>query len=108
MSQSLEALRANWNYPTRVLFGVGRIAELPEVCRAAKILRPLLVTDSGLAKLPMVQNVLQINAAAGIPTGLFTDVQPNPVWRNVAEGLIAYRAGGHDGVPRRRQSAGCW
>jgi alcohol dehydrogenase class IV len=95
---NLDALRANWNYPTRVLFGIGRIAELPETCRAAGILRPLLVTDPGLAGLPMVKSVLDANEAAGVPTALFTDVQPNPVWRNVEAGVKAYRDGGHDGI----------
>ena len=40
------APRANWNYPTAIRFGAGRIAELPEACRAAGIARPLLVTDT--------------------------------------------------------------
>lgn len=91
-------MRGNWNYPTSVRFGVGRIAELPEACRAASIRRPLLVTDRGLAATEMVKSVLATNEAAGIPTGLFADVQPNPTWSNVAAGLEAYRAGGHDGV----------
>jgi alcohol dehydrogenase class IV len=98
MKSSLEALRANWNYPTSVRFGVGRIAELPDACRTAGIKRPLLVTDPGLAKLPMIQNALAINDAAGIPTTLFQDVQPNPVWRNVENGIRVYREGHHDGV----------
>ena len=98
MTQPLESFRANWNYPTSVRFGVGRISELPEACRVAGIQRPLLVTDAGLAKLPMIADIRAANEAAGIPVGLFADVQPNPVWRNVAEGVRAYREGGHDGV----------
>ena len=45
------ANRANWNYPTAIRFGAGRIAELPDACKAAGIMQPLLVTDAGLAKL---------------------------------------------------------
>src|SRR5579863_5293395 len=91
-------MKANWNYPTRILFGAGRIAELPEACRENRITRPLLVTDRGLAGLPMIRTILERNDAAGIPTALFSDVQPNPVWSNVEEGLRRYREGGHDGV----------
>ena len=41
-------LKANWNYPTRVWSGPGRIAELGAACADLGIRRPLLVTDSGL------------------------------------------------------------
>jgi len=46
-----ETLRGNWSYPTSIRFGVGRIAELAEACKASGIERPLLVTDPGLAGL---------------------------------------------------------
>ena len=45
--------RANWNYPTAIRFGAGRIAELAEACRAAGMSAPLLVTDPFLATQPM-------------------------------------------------------
>ena len=48
-------LRGNWNYPTTVRFGAGRVSELGEAVKAAKIANPLFVTDLGLAKLPVVQ-----------------------------------------------------
>src|SRR5690606_11244328 len=51
--------KANWNYPTSVRFGAGRIAELPDALAAAGIKRPLLVTDAGLANLPVTQNTLK-------------------------------------------------
>jgi len=98
MTPTIDTLRGNWNYPTSIRFGMGRIAELPEACRLAGMTRPLLVTDPGLASLPMINEALAANEAAGLPTGLYTNVQPNPVWRNVEEGIQAYRAGGHDGV----------
>jgi alcohol dehydrogenase class IV len=91
-------MRGNWNYPTSVRFGAGRVGELPDVCGAAGIRRPLLVTDPGLAATDMVTTAISNNVAAGIPTGLFSRVKPNPVWSNVAEGLDAYRSGNHDGI----------
>ncbi|MEX0696801.1 MAG: iron-containing alcohol dehydrogenase [Dongiaceae bacterium] len=98
MTEESAALRGNWNYPTQVRFGVGRIAELAEACKAAGMKRPLLITDPGLAKLPMVRDAIAANKAAGLPTGLFAEVKSNPVGRNVEDGLAAHRAGGHDGV----------
>jgi alcohol dehydrogenase len=90
--------RANWNYPTAVRFGAGRIAELAEVCRANGIARPLLVTDAGLADAPITRLALATLRAAGLETALFSDLKPNPVGANLDAGLRAYRAGRHDGV----------
>jgi alcohol dehydrogenase class IV len=92
------ALKGNWNYPTSVKFGVGRIKELPDHCKALGLKRPLLCTDPGLAALPMIKEAIERNNAAGIPTGLFSDIQGNPTSKNVNDGLAVYKAGGHDGV----------
>jgi alcohol dehydrogenase len=91
-------LRANWNYPTSVRFGAGRIAELADALAAAGIARPLLVTDPGIAGLPMLAGVLAQLSAAGREAAVFAEVKANPGESNVAAGLKAYRAGGHDGV----------
>ena len=91
-------LTANWTYPTAVRFGPGRIAELPQICRELGISEPMLVTDPGLVGLPMIRNALAANAVAGVPTAAFSDIKPNPVGKNVDDGVAAYRAGNHDGV----------
>jgi alcohol dehydrogenase class IV len=94
----MTTLTGNWNYPTSIKFGAGRIAELPDACRSLGMRRPLLVTDPGLAALPMVAKTVSICDAAGLPCAVFSDVQPNPVEENVSRGVAVYRAGGHDGV----------
>ena len=71
----------NFNYPTAIRFGAGRIRELADHCRANGIARPL-------------EDVQQ----AGLGIGVFSDVRPNPVETNVVEGVRAYKAGNHDGV----------
>ncbi len=91
-------LTANWSYPTAIRFGAGRISELPEACVAAGITNPLLVTDRGLAPLPVTQNALDILDAAGLGRALFAEVDPNPNEVNLAAGIKVYREGGHDGV----------
>ncbi len=91
-------LRANWSYPTAIRFGAGRIAELPEACAAAGIKKPLLVTDKGLASLPITAAALDLMDAAGLGRAMFADVDPNPTEINLAAGVAAYKAGGHDGV----------
>ncbi|WP_170560842.1 iron-containing alcohol dehydrogenase [Ruegeria atlantica] len=92
------SLVGNWSYPTAIKFGAGRIKELPEACAAAGMKRPLLVTDKGLADLPITSATLDIMEAAGLGRGLFSDVDPNPNEKNLEAGVEAYNAGGHDGV----------
>mgnify|MGYP001180429905 FL=1 len=91
-------LTANWSYPTAIRFGAGRISDLPEACATAGVKNPLLVTDKGLADLPITQSTLDIMAAAGLGRAMFSQVDPNPNEINVAAGLEVYRAGQHDGV----------
>jgi alcohol dehydrogenase class IV len=98
MSDDAAALRGNWSYPTAIRFGVGRVAELPDACKQLGFKRPLLVTDPGLSKLPMIQDAIARNKAVGLPTGLFADIKSNPVSKNVEDGLKAFREGGYDGI----------
>ena len=89
---------ANWSYPTEIRFGAGRLRELADVCRAAGLTRPLLVTDRGLARLPVTEQALCVLDDAGLGRAVFSDVDPNPDDNNAAAGVACYRAGGHDGV----------
>jgi len=89
---------SKWNYPTTVLFGEGRIRELPDVLAEAGIANPLFVTDPGLAQLPVVARTLKILDDARVSYGVFSDVKPNPVESNLNAGVKIFRDGGHDGV----------
>ena len=91
-------LRGNWNYPTSIKFGAGRIVELPEHCRALGMRRPLLVTDAGMAALPMIARAVDLCCKAGLDCEVFSGVQPNPLEAHVTAGVAAYRGGSHDGV----------
>ena len=91
-------LKGNWNYPTPIRFGAGRIAEIGDACKAAGITRPLLVTDRGLASMAITTRTLDLMEEAGLGRAIFSAVDPNPSDKNVEEGLKAYRAGGYDGV----------
>ena len=88
----------NWSYPTSIRFGAKRIKELGDACTRAGISRPLLVTDRGLAKLPVASVALDALADDGIQARLFSDVDPNPTELNLGAGIHAFRDGEHDGV----------
>ena len=92
------SLKGNWNYPTAIRFGAGRITELADACRELGMSQPLLVTDPGLVDLPIVQNAVKVCIDAGLRCRVFSDVQGNPVETNVQAGVQAYRSGKHDGV----------
>ena len=92
------SLTANWSYPTAIRFGAGRISEIGETCAAAGMSKPLLVTDKGLAGLPITSATLDLMQAAELGRAMFSDVDPNPTEVNLAAGIEVYKAGGHDGV----------
>lgn len=94
----MTTLSAKWNFPTTVLFGPGRIKELPEVLKAAGIEKPLFVTDPGLAGLPVVASTLDLLDKAGVQYAVFSDVTPNPVESNLYAGVAIFNFGEHDGV----------
>jgi alcohol dehydrogenase class IV len=87
-----------WSFPTRVITGAGRIAKLPDECRAHRIAKPLLVTDRGIIDTPIVTGVVKRLRDAGIAVSVFADVKSNPTESNLIAGLEAFRAGNHDGV----------
>lgn len=88
----------NWNYPTAIKFGPGRIKELADHCKAVGLKKPLLVTDKALASLPITATALDVMEAGGLGRAVFSEVDPNPNEGNMAAGIAVYNAGGHDGV----------
>jgi alcohol dehydrogenase class IV len=87
------AIKGNWNYPTTIWAGPGRLAELPAACLRAGIKNPLIVTDAGLLNNPMIATARSL-----VGGGLYGNVKGNPSSSHVEEGLAIYRAGRHDGV----------
>jgi alcohol dehydrogenase class IV len=88
----------NWNYPTAVRVGAGRIAELADACRELGMSAPLLVTDPGLAALPMLAATVQQCRDKGLTVEVFSAIKGNPTGQNVMDGVVVYRLGHHDGV----------
>jgi len=87
-----------WNYPTRMVFGLGALERLPRLCQSSGMKSPLLVTDAGLKDAPMTRDTLALVRDAGLAAGMFCDVKGNPTASNVEAGIAAFEKGGHDGV----------
>ena len=91
-------LTANWNYPTSIRQGPGRISELPAICRQLGLKAPLLVTDPGLAAMPMLTSAIALCAENGLACGLYSEIASNPTGAHIAAGVAAFRGGEHDGI----------
>jgi len=88
----------DWGYPNTVWFGNGRITDLAKACKILDIKKPLFVTDQDLVKTKMVEETLEINKRASLPTVVFSDLKGNPLGSNVKKGVDAFKNGNHDGV----------
>ena len=88
----------NWNYPTAMRVGPGRIHELPQLCREMGMATPMLVTDPGLEALPMIRSVVENCLVAGVPLTVFSAIKGNPTGTNVSDGVAIFKAHGCDGV----------
>ena len=91
-------LIANWHFPTSIHIGPGCIQKLPELCKQLGIQAPLLITDPGLATLPMIGEAIDRCNTSGLRCGLFSDIQSNPTGYNIDDGVAVFHSSGHDGV----------
>src|SRR5215468_8272399 len=86
------------SYPTRVVFGPGALQRLPGQIERLKLPKPLIVTDPGIAKSGLLARVLDVLKQAGVSSGLFDRVNPDPTEKDVFSGLAAYREQGCFGL----------
>lgn len=83
-----------WSFPTTIVFGNGAIAKLGERVKAAGGTRVLLVADAGVVKAGLVEKVRKVLDVESIPVMVFDRVDPNPIEKNVTEGVAAFRSHG--------------
>ncbi len=80
-----------FNFPTTVKFGAGAVKLAPEALKARGFKRPLIVTDKGLVKLPMIEELATSLKKAGLSPSVYGGVFGNPVEKQVKDGVAAYR-----------------
>jgi alcohol dehydrogenase class IV len=98
MAIDYATLSVNWNYPTAVKFGAGRIKELAQHCKSLGMTRPLFVTDPGMVNMPVTQEVISMLHTDGMPCEIFSNCQGNPTGKNVEDGVAVFKSQGCDGV----------
>src|SRR5258706_14205294 len=83
-----------WSYPTRVVFGVGATHEAGNEAKRLGAGKALIVTDKGVVATGLVAPVEEALRKAGVEVTIFSAVDPNPVEKNVVEGVLASRQSG--------------
>ena len=83
-------------FPTTIHFGPGARKLVGEHLRTRGIKRPLIVTDRGIAPLPMLAAF--IADLIGLEVGVFSEIWGNPVASQVGAGVAQYKAHGADAV----------
>src|SRR5437867_6178990 len=76
-------------FPTPIVFGAGARKEVTGHLRAAGYERPLLVTDRGLAALPVFEAFLR--NLSGVTHAVFCGIWGNPVRSQAMQGAEAFR-----------------
>jgi alcohol dehydrogenase class IV len=90
MSQAL----VSWSFPTKIVFGAGAVAGVADHVKSIGGSRALVVCDTGVVKVGIAEKVRALLEAGGVAASIFDKVDPNPVEKNVVDGVAAYKAHG--------------
>jgi alcohol dehydrogenase class IV len=87
-----------FSFPTTIHFGPGASRLVGAHLKERGLRRPLVVTDKGLAALPLLADFATTLSAAGLSPSIYAGVFGNPTGPQVMNGAAAYRAHGADCV----------
>ena len=85
---------AIWSFPTRVVFGAGAARETGREAKRLGVSKALLVTDKGVVAAGLLTPIEKALREAEIDVATFAGVDPNPIEKNVDDGVFAYRESG--------------
>jgi len=89
---------SRFSFPTTIQFGPGASKLAGPHLNERGLKRPLIVTDKGLAALPLLAEFAASLSAAGLVPSVYAGVFGNPTASQVMNGAAAYRAHGADCV----------
>ena len=88
----------DWVFPVPIAYGPGRLTEIGSKAAALGIRNALIVTDRGSRDLPFIAETAAHLATAGVKSGVFLEISPNPRNDEIGAGKAAFLAGGHDAI----------
>ena len=81
----------NFKIPQNIIFGMGSLAQLPELLIESSSNHVFLISDGGLAKLGVVEKIESIIQNSGITCTTYLGVLPNPTVSIVDEATALYK-----------------
>ena len=88
----------DWTFPIPIAYGPGRINEISKICQSLNINNPLIVTDKSSQDLPFISQLIDLLNKAGLTSGIFTKISPNPRDDEISVGSSYYKSGDHDAI----------
>ena len=88
----------SYESPTRIVHGVGAIGSLGQEALGVGIVRPLVVTDGGIAAAGILDDAVGALRAAGLDPVVFDEVRANPPIALVDRAAGIYRSERADGL----------
>ncbi len=79
-------------FPTRVRFGAGVLAQLPDELRGLGAARAFVLSDPGLVQVGLVGRIEALVRGAGVEVQSFSEIETNPTAATVARALEAAKA----------------
>ncbi|MGZ5130658.1 MAG: iron-containing alcohol dehydrogenase [Caldimonas sp.] len=89
---------SRFSFPTTIHFGPGASRLVGPHLKEGGFWRPLVVTDKGLAALPLLADFTATLSAAGLAPAIYAGVFGNPTGSQVMNGAAAYQAHAADCV----------
>ena len=86
----------DFQLPTRIVFGPGRLSELGELAAILAVKRALVVSDPGIVAAGHTARGIESLEAAGLRVELFDGVEENPTTAHVDAGLAVAKRFGPD------------
>jgi alcohol dehydrogenase len=77
--------------PPVALMGIGAVDQVGEEAKKLGAKKALLVTDPGMAKIGVADQISKLVEAAGVQVVLFAGAMPNPTYTNVNDGVKVYQ-----------------
>ncbi|MDO8461498.1 MAG: iron-containing alcohol dehydrogenase [Deltaproteobacteria bacterium] len=90
--------RYTFNFPTPIRFGLGVIDELGPHLKGQGFKKPLIVTDPGLAGLPLFKKIVASLQASGLGVEVYHGIHKNPVKSDVLGGVEQFKKSSCDSV----------